>query len=583
MIAAERSRPMAEPQSRSREVLEFGPFQLGVDDVLLRRGAPVALSPKESAVLRLLAAAGGDVVDKDTLVARVWAGAVVGGASPPRGVHHLRQRLGRRADGEDYIETLYGRGYRMTAPVRRSVRDRLMVVATASAADGQGPLVDALLDEIEDLLLVRGHDVFSLVLGPRTPATDVADALVSADARGAHVLAVLRGATTGAAPSMALQVIRARDGATLHDDVIDAPPRRDAAQTIAGALVTAILGVMRQRTPVPVPQRLLRTIQTEPRVYEAYSEARSLYKRRNPVGPEVVRLYEQALAWDPAYIPALLGLAECYLTQASWSVLDPNTAMALVGPLIRQVEALDASATGLLVLQAMITSGAEQRFDEAERLFRRALEEDGADTNAYRMYGRHLLHAGCPNAATQALRTCIDLDPFTPAAFPNCAYAAWCAGRAAEARALIARGLELHPESLPALAVGAALRACDSQATAADDSRRAYETSSGVPLLASFHADVCARVGFVDEARALLVDADASPAHRVFSMYVPALVALGEVERAAAWLARGRAARCAWWPTLRVDPRMQDVLHHPAVHAVFADLQRLPDAVDPLD
>lgn len=108
---------MPEPLSRSRDVLEFGPFQLGVDDVLLRRGAPVALSPKERGVLRLLADAGGAVVDKDTIVDRAWAGAVIGDASIARCVHHLRQRLGRRADGEDFIETLYGRGYRLTAPV----------------------------------------------------------------------------------------------------------------------------------------------------------------------------------------------------------------------------------------------------------------------------------------------------------------------------------------------------------------------------------------------------------------------------------------------------------------------------------
>jgi hypothetical protein len=83
---------------------------------------------------------------------------------------------------------------------------------------------------------------------------------------------------------------------------------------------------------------------------------------------------------------------------------------------------------------------------------------------------------------------------------------------------------------------------------------------------------VCARVGLEDEARALLAHAEASPAHRVFSMYVPAMVALGDLDRAATWLARAKAARCAWWPTLRVDPRMQD-----------EDLPRLPDSVDPLD
>jgi DNA-binding winged helix-turn-helix (wHTH) protein len=574
---------MPEPLPRSRDVLEFGPFQLGVDDVLLRRGAPVALSPKQGAVLRLLAAAGGAVVDKDTIVDRAWAGAIVGDASIARCVHHLRQRLGRGTDGEDFIETLYGRGYRLTVPVRRTVRDRLMVTATASVVAGQYPGGDALLDEVEELLRVRGHDVLSLVMAPRAPVVDGAEAIAAARARGAHLLGMLQGTPPGHAPSLALHVVRVEDGVTVHERLIDGPTTLAATRASADAVVEALLGVIRQRTQVQVPSRLLRTMQTVPRVYEAYFEARSLYKRRNPVSPEVVRLYEQALAWDPAYVPALLGLAECYLTLASWSVLDPGKAMALAAPLVQRVEALDPFATGLLVLQAMITSGADQRFEEAERLFRRALEEDGADTNAFRMYGRHLLHAGCPNAATQALRSCIDLDPFTPAAFPNCAYAAWCAGRDAEARALIARGLEVHPESVPALAVGAILRACNGDATAADDSRRACETSSGVPLLASFHADVCARVGLEDEARALLTHAEASPTHRVFSMYAPALVALGDVERAAAWLVRARAARCAWWPTLRVDPRMQTVVDHPAVHAVFADLPRLPDAVDPLD
>jgi hypothetical protein len=127
------------------------------------------------------------------------------------------------------------------------------------------------------------------------------------------------------------------------------------------------------------------------------------------------------------------------------------------------------------------------------------------------------------------------------------------------------------------------LRAGSGDASAADDSRRAYVASSGIPLFASIHADVCARLGLADEARALVSDAESSPAPRVFSMFATALGALGDLERAATWLERAKAARCAWWPTLRVDPRMQDALRHPAVRAVFEDLPRLPDSVDPLD
>jgi imidazolonepropionase-like amidohydrolase len=62
----------------------------------------------------------------------------------------------------------------------------------------------------------------------------------------------------------------------------------------------------------------------------------------------------------------------------------------------------------------------------------------------------------------------------------------------------VAQGLELHPDSVVALAVDAMLRACSGDASAADDSRRAYVASSRIPLFASIHADVCARLGLAD-------------------------------------------------------------------------------------
>ncbi|MBK6874339.1 MAG: response regulator transcription factor [Kineosporiaceae bacterium] len=73
------------------------------------RGEPIALAPREFALLHELLRAHPAVVSKDDLVDAVWGGA---GATEPNIVEvyvgHLRRKLGR-----DRIETVRGAGYRV--------------------------------------------------------------------------------------------------------------------------------------------------------------------------------------------------------------------------------------------------------------------------------------------------------------------------------------------------------------------------------------------------------------------------------------------------------------------------------------
>ena len=83
-------------------------------DLLDRRttvdGRTVELSAREFDVLRLLIRAGGDVVDRRTLLAQVWGYEGFEPRSNPVEVYMsaLRKKLGR-----DRIETVRGRGYRL--------------------------------------------------------------------------------------------------------------------------------------------------------------------------------------------------------------------------------------------------------------------------------------------------------------------------------------------------------------------------------------------------------------------------------------------------------------------------------------
>jgi len=100
----------------SEPTVEFGRFR-----VLLRRrelladGAPVELGARAFDILLTLIEANGLLVTKDELLNRVWSDRVVEESNLQVQVLALRKALG--AD-RDLIRTEYGRGYRLTAPVR---------------------------------------------------------------------------------------------------------------------------------------------------------------------------------------------------------------------------------------------------------------------------------------------------------------------------------------------------------------------------------------------------------------------------------------------------------------------------------
>jgi len=77
-----------------------------------RDGQPIPLTPKEYDTLLVLVEAGGKVVGKETLIARVWPDSYVGDGSLARNISVLRKAL-----GGDVIENLPRVGYRFALPV----------------------------------------------------------------------------------------------------------------------------------------------------------------------------------------------------------------------------------------------------------------------------------------------------------------------------------------------------------------------------------------------------------------------------------------------------------------------------------
>ena len=93
--------------------VSFGPFQLDSGRRELRRGdTPIRLGSRAMGILCALVAARGQVVTKDELMERVWAGVIVEDNAIQVHVSALRKALETRGDPVDYVITVPGRGYR---------------------------------------------------------------------------------------------------------------------------------------------------------------------------------------------------------------------------------------------------------------------------------------------------------------------------------------------------------------------------------------------------------------------------------------------------------------------------------------
>jgi Tol biopolymer transport system component/DNA-binding winged helix-turn-helix (wHTH) protein len=111
----------------------FGPFELDPEARLLRReGEPIPLAGKTLDTLLVLVENRGRLVDKDELLARVWAGSVVEEANLTQTIFTVRKVLGDSPKDHRYIATVPGRGYQFVAPV-------LERTTGTPAASGNGP------------------------------------------------------------------------------------------------------------------------------------------------------------------------------------------------------------------------------------------------------------------------------------------------------------------------------------------------------------------------------------------------------------------------------------------------------------
>ena len=99
--------------------LAFGDFVIDrADERVIGPDGPLKLGNKAYRVLLSLAEQDGKLLTKDALFSSVWDGTIVSESALTSAVKELRRALGDESRTPRYIESVYGRGYRLLTPVR---------------------------------------------------------------------------------------------------------------------------------------------------------------------------------------------------------------------------------------------------------------------------------------------------------------------------------------------------------------------------------------------------------------------------------------------------------------------------------
>jgi DNA-binding winged helix-turn-helix (wHTH) protein/tetratricopeptide (TPR) repeat protein len=546
---------------------EFGPFRVEPSARrLLRSGVFIPLTAKAFDVLLVLVERAGQVVEKGTLMARLWPDAIVEEGNLAQQVHTVRRVLGD--DDQSYIATVARRGYQFVGEVsRRSVEradaplppapDTVSLAVLPFRPLGGGPEDEYLGLGLADALITRLSNVRKVAVIPTSAVRGhPKGADPDAAARALGVDWVLEGSFRRDRERLrvTVQLLSLPRGVpvwgeTFNDRVTDPFSAQDAiARQVAEALVPSL--------SAEESARLRRAPTADPRAFEAYLKGRFQCGKRTEEGLEqAVAFFDEALARDPTYALAYAALAECLtlLGSAGYGGARPQHGVERARSAALRATELEPSLPEAHAALAFVRFRVDWDWRGAEASFQRAIALHPGCATAHHFYGLLLAALGRFDEAMRTIRRALELDPLSPNVATAVGRVLHFAGRYEEAIAQCREVVERDPGFAGAHAdVGLALLQIGRVEEALGEIRRAHELSGRRTVITAVLGHVLAVAGRTEEAmRQLAVVAAASP-----ESHLPAyvLIGLGRHDEALDLLEAACTAKAGLLVYLKVEP-----------------------------
>jgi DNA-binding winged helix-turn-helix (wHTH) protein/tetratricopeptide (TPR) repeat protein len=570
----------------------FAGFRLEPDGTLWRGEAVVHLPPKELAALRLLLEHAGQVVSPAQLKHELWGDVHVTTDSVPKCLSSLRARL----EPDACIQTIYKRGYRFSAEIRRDGAApagkvlRLAILPFATGYFVPEHLGPAMAEETT-AVLSRAQQSAVAVLA-RDSVFNLAQRGLTALQIGQELKAdlVLAGTLQAFASHYRLraEMIRVEDGTQIWvEDVL-------ASRSRTGALESDLVQRLAYRLGIVVADETSLSPawsgeisaaadgefddEHSPRQKEAYDiflrghyEWQTLHRHRMQDG---LRRLLQAIELDPTLTFAKVDLANLCVAQSLYGFMPPDASAELVHRMAESIPDLTQSAQTLLPALGWVNFHFDRNLPAALLAFSFSahLPHDPWTTRARVLFALSRNRFG---EAVEMLRAAIRIDPFSPWLQSRLAWALHLDGQAPESLQQIQKCISLFPNGDGTSLYGAAILAFNGEAEQANEIARSLEQRlPHFDLATEVHAYTLACSGREDEARSVLERLQWLGRERyIVRGFTPAAyAALGGHEAALAELRVVDEARCPWFFQALADPRLKPLHGNPEFERMRAIL-----------
>ncbi|HEY0304961.1 MAG TPA: tetratricopeptide repeat protein [Longimicrobiales bacterium] len=362
-----------------------------------------------------------------------------------------------------------------------------------------------------------------------------------------------------------LELLRASDERQLwtntYDRVID-----DLFE-VQSDIATQVVNRLGVTLAEPERRQLRATPAGNHEAYTLYLKGRYFWnKRREDQIQVALDYFRQAVAIDPKYSLAWVGIADVWIFRGWYSQLAPRETFPKAKEAATRALQYDSTLADAHASLAHILFEFDHDWPAAEREYLRAIELQPDNAIAHHWYGGFLSAMGRHEEAMQHAETARTLDPTAPIIQTWKGLRYYFARQHAAAIGEYNKALELAPDFGPAhWHLGWAYEQTGRHQDGIAEARRALASDSQNLLYLASLGHAYARAGMRNEARATLTQLTDAAKRRHVSAYHVALihVALGELDTGLDWLERAFDEQSPWIGYLAVDPRMDPVRAQP--------------------
>jgi TolB-like protein/Tfp pilus assembly protein PilF len=249
---------------------------------------------------------------------------------------------------------------------------------------------------------------------------------------------------SGSRMRVTAELVNVQDGFRLWSERYD----RDLEDVFAvqDDISLAIVDKLRVRLVVDEREKLLRRHTEDPEALNLCLKGRFFWNKRTEENlRRAIEHYEQAIARDPNYSLAYVGLAECYMVLPDYSSVAPRAACPKAKDAVMRALEIDDSIAEAHATLALVRTTYDWDWAGAEREFERAIEINPSCATAHYWFALHLMWMGRMDEAIARIEKARELDPLSLAIARNLAQICIFARRYDDAIAALKRTIEMDP------------------------------------------------------------------------------------------------------------------------------------------